>query len=346
MPRRPPVRPPSRPLLAALAVVAASACHDPSTLAAPEPGTVLAAKGGAKGEAKEGKEGKEGGGLPAAYVLPGTRVYPEGIAVDERRQRVYVTSTTSGAIFYGDLRDGTLTDSIPGGGARTTAAGIDVGAEGQLFVAGGATGRVFVLSATGATLATLQAAPGGNTFVNDVAVVRGDTAYVTDSRNPVIYRVYQGTSGYVVESWLPLAGTPIGYEAGFNLNGIAASANGKTLYVVQSNTGELFSIDVATRRVAQIDLGGGAVTSGDGLEVQGNRLTVLRNQQKLLVEIRLRDGGTSGEIVAETTDPSFRFPTTFVEARGRYLVVNSQFDARTAGRPPVLPFTVSVVKAH
>jgi Cu-Zn family superoxide dismutase len=328
-----------RTTLAAFAVLAASACHDPSTLAAPGSGTALAAKGEAKGK-------PTGGGLPDAYVLPGTAVYPEGIAVDERRQRVYVTSTTSGAILYGDLRDGTLSDSIPGGGARTTAVGIDVGRQGQLFVAGGATGRVFVLSATGATLATLQAATGAGTFVNDVAVARGDTAYVTDSRNPVIYRVYEGTSGYVVEPWLPLAGTPIGYESGFNLNGIAASENGKTLYVVQSNTGELFAIDVATRRVTQIDLGGYAATNGDGLEVKGNRLTVLRNQQKLLVEIRLRDGGTSGEIVAETTDPSFRFPTTFVEARGRYLVVNSQFDARTAGRPPVLPFTVSVVKAH
>lgn len=328
------------PTLAAFAALAASACQDPSTLAAPESGGVLAAKGGAKGK-------DDGGGLPDAYVLPGTAVYPEGIAVDRRRQRVYVTSTTSGAIFSGDLRDGTLSDSIPGGGARTTAVGIDVGDDGQLFVAGGGTGRVFVLSASGATLATLQATTGADTFVNDVAVVRGDTAYVTDSRNPVIYRVYEGPSGYVVEPWLPLAGTPIGYEAGFNLNGIAAAQNGKTLYVVQSNTGELFAIDVATRRVTQIDLGGYRATNGDGLEVtRGNRLTVLRNAQESLVEIRLRDGGASGEVVSTTTDPSFRYPTTFVEARGRYLVVNSQFDARAAGRAPVLPFTVAVVKAH
>ena len=79
---------------------------------------------------------------------------------------------------------------------------------------------------------------------------------------------------------------------------------------------------------------------------QGNRLTVLRNQQELLVEIKLTDRGTAGQVVSETTDPSFRFPTTFVEARGRYLVVNSQFDARSAGTPPALPFTVSVVRKH
>ncbi|MDF1504617.1 hypothetical protein [Roseisolibacter sp. H3M3-2] len=329
MSRRPTPAAPRAALAALVALTAA--CQDVVPLApadAPRAGKAAAA-----------------GGLPDAYVLPGTRVFPEGIAVDPRRQRVYVTSTTSGAIFYGDLRDATLADSIPGGvDGRTTAIGIDVGSDGELFVAGGATGRVFVLSPDGATLAALQAASGTPTFVNDVAVVRGDTAYVTDSQNPVIYRVYEGPTGWVVEPWLPLAGTLIEYTTGFNLNGIAASPDGRTLYVVQSNTGELFAIDVATRAVTQVDLGGAALTNGDGLEVTGgNRLTVLRNQEELLVEIRLRDGGTAGEIVSQTTDPSFRYPTTFVEARGRYLVVNSQFDARSAGTPPVLPFTVSVI---
>jgi hypothetical protein len=37
-------------------------------------------------------------------------------------------------------------------------------------------------------------------------------------------------------------------------------------------------------------------------------------------------------------------PTSLVGARGRLLVVNSQFDKRFSGATPVLPFTASVVR--
>ncbi len=298
--------------------------------------------------AKKGAAGNAGGngGHPDQYVLPGAAVFPEGIAYDPRGGgTIYVTSTTDGTIFCGDPKDATLDPCFPGGtGGRTTAVGIDVGSEGQLFVAGGATGRVFVVSGTGAPLANLVGTT-GPTFVNDVAVVRGDTAYVTDSQNPVIYRVYQTAGGaYTLEPWLPLAGTAIQYVPGFNLNGIAASPSGRELYVVQSNTGFVFRIDVATKTVTRIDVGGELFRNGDGIEVRGNTLYVVQNMQQQIAEIRLSGDGTSGTLVARTGDASFRFPTTFVEARGRFLVVNSQFNRRGPGLTPELPFTVSVIK--
>jgi hypothetical protein len=40
---------------------------------------------------------------------------------------------------------------------------------------------------------------------------------------------------------------------GFNLNGIDATPNGKTLIAVQSNTGKLFRIDPGTGATRQID---------------------------------------------------------------------------------------------
>jgi Cu-Zn family superoxide dismutase len=279
------------------------------------------------------------------YVLPGTAVFPEGITFDQRSGTIYVTSTTDGTIFCGDPKDASLAPCFPGGtGGRSTAVGIDVGSEGQLFVAGGATGRVFVVSSTGASLANLVGTTGPS-FVNDVAVVRGDTAYVTDSQNAVIYRVYQTAGGaYTLEQWLPLAGTAIEYGRGFNLNGIAASPNGRELYVVQSNTGLLFRIDVATKVVTRVDVGGELFKNGDGVELRGNTLYVVQNAQQTIAEIRLRGDGATGTLVARTGDPSFRYPTTFVEARGRFLVVNSQFDRRGPGLMPELPFTVSVIK--
>jgi Cu-Zn family superoxide dismutase len=332
--------------LSALALAAVAACGtaDP---AAPDGAPSLKKGGIPANPAKDDAKGDDGNGaLPARYVLPGAAVFPEGIAYDQRGGgTVYVTSTTDGTIFCGDAKADVLAACFPGGvGGRTTAIGIDVGKAGQLFVAGGATGRVFVVGPTGAPLASLVGAS-GTTFVNDVAVVGGDTAYVTDSQNPVIYRVYRSASGaYVLDQWLPLANTAITYERGFNLNGIAATPDGRTLYVVQSNTGRLFRIDVATRTVTAIAVTGGLLTNGDGLEVRGNTLYVVRNAQGTIVEVRLSDDGTTGTVVGTTTDASFRYPTTFVEARGRFLVVNSQFDRRAPGLTPEVPFTVSVIK--
>ena len=339
--RHPHVRRSAR-ALSLVATVALAACGtvDPAGPAVAD--APLAKKGAAPDAAAKGN-----GGHPDQYVLPGTAVFPEGITYDPRGGgTIYVTSTTDGTIFCGDPKDTTLAPCFPGGtGGRTTAVGIDVGSEGQLFVAGGGTGRVFVVSSTGAPLATLVATTSRTTFVNDVAVVKGDTAYVTDSQNAVIYRVYRTAGGaYTLEQWLPLAGTAIEYRPGFNLNGIAASPSGRELYVVQSNTGLLFRIDVATKTVTRIDVGGALFPNGDGIEVRGNTLYVVQNMQQQIAEVRLSGDGTSGTLVGRTGDPSFRFPTTFVEARGRFLVVNSQFNRRGPGLTPELPFTVSVIK--
>ncbi len=71
----------------------------------------------------------------------------------------------------------------------------------------------------------------------------------------------------------------------------------------------------------------------------------MRNRQERIAKVRLRRGLEKGRVTGETGDPTFRFPTTAASARGgRLLVVNSQFDRRSAGQPPELPFTVSSIK--
>jgi Cu-Zn family superoxide dismutase len=323
-------------LLAAAALLAAACDRVPATAPAGPPSAERATD--------------DRGPLPDRYVLPGTAVFPEGIAYDQRTSTVYVTSTTDGTVFRGDVRDGTLAPFLAGGtDGRTTAVGIAVDPLRQrLFVAGGGTGRVYVYDArTGALLASLQAAT-GDTFVNDVVVAQDGTAYVTDSRVPVVYRVVaDGTGGFRLERWLDLTGTVIQYGPGFNLNGIEVTPDGRYLFVVQSNTGRLFRIDTRTRAVAEVDLGGVRLTAGDGLLLRGATLSVVRNAFGEIVEVRLAGfgpGAPSGRVVARLTDPSFRFPTTVAEARGRLLVVNSQFNRRGVGLTPELPFTVSVVK--
>jgi Cu-Zn family superoxide dismutase len=285
-------------------------------------------------------------------VLPGAAVFPEGIAYDGRTGTIYVTSTTDGTVYRGDVRDGTLSPFLAGGAdGRTTAIGIAVDPLRQrVFVAGGATGRIFVYDArTGALLANLTggASP---TFVNDVVVAQDGTAYATDSQSPVLYRVVEdGAGGFRLERWLDLTGTAITYQPGFNLNGIEITPDGRYLFVVQSNTGQLFRIDTRTRAVAAVDLGGTSLPAGDGLLLRGTTLYVVQNALGTIAEVRLGGfgpGAPRGTVVGRITDPSFRFPTTVEEARGRLLVVNSQFDRRGPGRTPETPFTVSVVQPH
>jgi hypothetical protein len=101
---------------------------------------------------------------------------------------------------------------------------------------------------------------------------------------------------------------------------------------------------VANKQVVEIDLGSATLTNGDGLLLKGTALYVARNSLGLIAKVRLSNNYTKGRVVSETTDPSFAFPTTIAEARGRLLVVNSQFNRRGPPPTPVLPFTVSSVR--
>jgi DNA-binding beta-propeller fold protein YncE len=234
---------------------------------------------------------------------------------------------------------------LPGGAdGRTTAIGLEVDRDGNLFVAGGGTGKMFVYNTeTKELLASFSVGTETPTFINDVAVAKDGSAYFTDSQRPFLYRVApDGSGGFTFETWIDFTNTALVYQAGFNLNGIEVTPDGKYLIVVQSNTGKLFRITIATKEVVEIDLGEATFESGDGLLLRGHVLYVVRNAVNEIVKVQLAGGYASGEIVSTTNDPSFITPTTIVEARGRLLVVNSQFSNR--GGTPVLPFTVSSIR--
>ena len=64
-----------------------------------------------------------------------------------------------------------------------------------------------------------------------------------------------------------------------NLNGIVATANGKWLIAVQSNTASLLRIDPDTGVANTIELTGGDAMNGDGLLLEGQTLYVVQNRQ-------------------------------------------------------------------
>lgn len=98
------------------------------------------------------------------------------------------------------------------------------------------------------------------------------------------------------EEWLDLEGTPIEYGKGFNLNGIAASEDGRYLGTVQSNTGNLYRIEVESREVTQIDLGGETLMDGDGILLDGQTLYVVHGGEGVIVPVELSKDFASGEV--------------------------------------------------
>ncbi len=282
---------------------------------------------------------------PTSYTLPGEAVFPEGVAFSVTSGDFFVTSTTDGTIFRGNVQQTAAEVFLPGGSdGRTTAVGIKVDdRRNRLFIAGGNTGQIFVYGLDG-TLQLQFDNQLSTTFINDAVVTPDGDAYFTDSLSPVLYRV--ATRGLMqVETWLNFTNTPLVYQQGFNVNGIAASPDGRYLVVIQSNTGKLFRIDTTDKSVVEINLGGATLTNGDGLIIVGNQtLYVARNLQELIVKVELSEDYATGEVISSITYTAFGYPTTIARARDRLLVVNSQFDARSAGQPPQLPFTVSAIR--
>lgn len=278
----------------------------------------------------------------AVYALPGDRVFPEGVGVDKATGRFYVGSSEDGTVYRGTVGEPGEAEVFlePGADGRDAATGIKV-SEGRLFVAGRGTGRLFVYdAASGELIRALQTSGEGRGLVNDLTFAQ-DAAYVTDSFRPVLWRVPLTADGVGdIEPWLDLTETPIEYVDGFNLNGISASDDGRHLLTVHSGSGELWRIDVETRAVEQVDLGGASLTTGDGLLLDGRSLYAVRNSPGVVLRIELSEDLLTGEVVEEIADPSFRYPTTLAEYGGELLVVNSQFGA---GDDPDLPFTVSGV---
>jgi outer membrane protein assembly factor BamB len=248
---------------------------------------------------------------------------PEGIDT-QGANRFFVGSIPTGDIFKGDLRiadsgDDPFIDAPDG----RSAIGLSL-RKGVLFVAGGATGEAYAYNArTGRDLGAFELTT-DESFVNDVVTTR-TAAYFTDSFNQRLYKIpIRGSRGFGDPEVLPLTGD-IEFTEGFNANGIDATRNGKTLVIVQSNTGKLFTVDADTGESTEIDLGGETVSNGDGILLQGRRLWVVQNSDELLTLVRLSPDRSSGVVIDRFTDETFDVPTTVARAGNRLAIVNARF---------------------
>jgi sugar lactone lactonase YvrE len=268
---------------------------------------------------------------------------PEGIAIRAGTPDVYVGSIPTGAVWLGDLRGGAGTVLVPPHAGRV-AIGLKVDRRHRLFVAGGPTGKAFVYDArTGGDLAEYTLAEAGASFINDVVVTRG-AAYFTDSRSASLGVLRLGEDGELpaqAES-LPLTGDfelVTGPNA-FNLNGIAATRNGRHLVAVQTETGKLFAIDARTGESDEIEFPRGlSFPNGDGLLLRGRRLYVVQNMLHQVSVVQLSEDLESGRLLRVLTHSALDVPTTIARSGSRLYVVNARF-----GTPVTPDTTYAIVK--
>jgi len=252
---------------------------------------------------------------------------PEGIAT--AGQRFFTGSLETGAIYSGSLRTGKGALLVQPQTGRI-AVGMK-GDRGRLFVAGGNTGDAYVYDAkTGQNIASYDLSSGGS-FINDVVVTKS-AAWFTDSFKPVLYRVPLGAGG---RPGAPSAVTTVAltgdyvHGAGFNVNGIDATANGKTLVIVQSGTGKLFTVTPAGVTRAIVLAGGESVPNGDGILLDGRTLYVVQNQLNLVAKISAAPNLRTGRVLKRIADPGlpapFDVPTTAADHGSRLYLVNARF---------------------
>jgi sugar lactone lactonase YvrE len=271
-------------------------------------------------------------------VLPGA-TSAEGVAAG-RGATFYAGDLFAGDIFRGNVQRGTaerFIDAPAGHMAVGMAADI---AHDLLFVAGGFTGQGYVYDlGTGATVATYQLTSSASTVINDVTVTQ-DGAWFTDSLQAQLYFVPVSAAGALgPSSTLAVSGPAADTSADFNLNGIQATANGKTLIVAHSGTGQLYTVDPTSGASAAI--AGVSVPQVDGIVLKGRRLWAVQNTNQVS-RIRLRPNLASGVVEEVITSDLFQVPTTAARFGSRLAVVNAKFN--TGFPPTATQYEVVVVK--
>ncbi len=274
--------------------------------------------------------------LPDTFSLP-NGFQPEGIEIGPG-PFAYFGSRATGSIYRADLRTGK--GKIISAGPGTPSLGLKSDERGRLFVAGGNAGNARVIDLrTGSVLKSYPLATGAS-FVNDVVLTR-DAAWITDSTNPVLYKLplrHGKLPGEAVT--LPLTGA-LQYADGINANGIASTPDQRGLLIVQSNTGKLFRADPRTGVTTEVNLGGELLTNGDGLLLHGRTLYVVQNRLNTVAVVHLSHDGTSGRVADRRTDERFDVPTTVAAFGKRLYLPNARFSTPPT---PDTPYDVVSVK--
>ncbi|MCG2621676.1 SMP-30/gluconolactonase/LRE family protein [Arthrobacter sp. I2-34] len=274
-------------------------------------------------------------------VLPGA-TSAEGIAAAEG-DTFFAGDLVAGDIFRGDLGDRRAERFIDVPSGRMAVGMKADQAHSLLAVAGGTTGQgYFYDTGSGKTIATLQLAKAKESFINDVVLTPAG-AWFTNSRKGELYVVPISDDGKPGEArTVKLTGPAAEVRDGFNLNGIAATDDGRTLIVAHTNNQAVYTVDPetgASKKISGLDL-----PYVDGLVLQDRQLWAVQNFKNQVSRIRLDADLGSGAVEQVITSGQFQTPTTAALIGAKLLVVNAKFD--TGNPPTAKTYEVVIVDAE
>ena len=283
--------------------------------------------------------------FPASVALPnGFR--PEGVTSGPGTT-FYAGSVSDGRIWRGDLRTGTgglLVPAVTGRSLR----GMQYDARTRLlWVVGSdaAVAKVWALDPSSGAVVRTITVPGG-LFLNDLVVTRR-AVWVTDSFADRLTRIPltdEHGAGTGEPTFVTLAGGwPLTKPNTFGANGIRQLRDGK-LVLDNSTAGGLYAVDPTTGVAAVIPVTGGpGITGGDGLELRGKTLYVVRGSgmaEVSVLKLKREDGAWRATWLRALTAPGqLDVPSTGTLAAGALYVVNARF-----GNPSPDTATYSVTR--
>lgn len=281
------------------------------------------------------------------YTLQSPMSVPEGVAFDSKTGRFFATGLLSGAVTQIDARTGEERPFYTPEGTPQQLSGAKVDVERRrLWVCASEIqrmwGGVHVFDVdTGARLGTFDLARGG--ICNDVALDGDGVGYVTDSFQPVIYRVdlRDGSAGEFIRD--PKMVAPIGR---FGLNGIAVTPDDRYLIGGFSSPSKLFVAPRAGGEVHEISLSGDPFaidddpnfTGADGIVFIHRALYVVNNgavQEVTFTGSDWRSGQVKNLVVREPG-----LSTATVAGDDLYVIKSEVLQMMHLRQPPRLPFKI------
>ena len=280
------------------------------------------------------------------YLLSSPMSLPEGVAFDGRTRRFFATGLLGGQITQIDAATGEervfFTSEAP---LQFSGAKVDE-VHRRLWVCAsdirGPKGGLHLFDVdSGALLRHFELSSSG--ICNDVCLDADGVAYVTDSFQPVIYRVdaRDGSAGEFVRDAQMAA--PMGQ---FGLNGIVVTPDGQAIIGGFTSPSKLFLIARdAPERVRQIELSGDPFghpdpnfTGADGIIFLGDTLYVIHNGGVQQVTFTARDYSQGTVRSAIAPEPGL---TTATVADGELYVIKAEvLQAMHMQFPPNLPFKI------
>ena len=256
---------------------------------------------------------------------------PEGITTLDGK--LYVGSLADGAIWVVDPADPSSGRVFAEGEDGRVTVGVEAALGGDtIWAAGGRTGEIRAYDVNTGEFGMWGFGPGsGPGFFNDMAATE-EAVHVTDSFVPRLLTLpvpseeeAQRRGPAPTFERISLSGDLEYVDGAFNVNGIVAAPAG--LVVVQSTPGTLFRVDPETGESFRIDSGNVELSGGDGLELDGDILYVVRNSANVVTALRLDDSLTTASLVAELRHPDLDTPTTAALIDHDLWVVSARFGA-------------------